>query len=48
MAFIINKEEANYLLSLKLRTNSKITIPGKLFKQSNKKEVNDLISNRVF
>jgi hypothetical protein len=46
--FIVNKEKIDLELALQLRTDSKITIPGKPFKVSDKKEIDTLIINGIF
>lgn len=42
------KEKDNYKLSLKLREDGVITSPGGPFKESDKKEIMDLITRSVF
>ncbi len=47
-AYIIAKERADYDLSLKLRKDSIITTPRKLFKLLDKKEIDALVTRGVF
>ena len=42
IAFIINKEQTDIALALKLQKEGKITTPKVLFKASTKQEVNGL------
>ena len=42
MAFIINKEQANIVLALKLQKEGKVITPKVLFKALTKQEVNSL------
>ena len=48
MTFIASREQANLELVFKLKKQNKITIPGLLFKESNKQEVDSLIGQDVF
>ena len=48
MTFIISKEQANIVLTLKLRKEGKITTPEVLFKALIKQEVNGLTRRGVF
>ena len=46
--YLIKKEEEDFALTIKLRNNSVINILSALFKASNQKEVDNLISYSVF
>ncbi|KAI0998700.1 hypothetical protein K3495_g9496 [Podosphaera aphanis] len=46
--FISTREVSDRELSIRLRTEGKITAPGDLFEISRKKETDDLITQRVF
>lgn len=47
-AFITRKEEDDFKLALKLRAEGAINTPGEPFKESDAKEINDLITQGVF
>ncbi len=47
-AYITAKEQADYGLLIKLRRQGIITTSGKLFKLSNRKEIDALVVRRVF
>ncbi len=47
-AYITIKKQADYELLIKLRRQGIITTSGKLFKLSNKKEIDALVIRRVF
>jgi hypothetical protein len=47
-AFIISKEKVDIELAYELKAAGKITTPGKLFKISDKTEIDALIINSVF
>jgi hypothetical protein len=48
MTFIASREQADLELALELRKQDKIIIPGLLFKESNRQEVDSLIGRGVF
>jgi hypothetical protein len=47
-SFITNKTESDLQLVLKLCSEGLITIPGSLFKISQKQEINSFIARKIF
>jgi hypothetical protein len=48
MSFMTGKEQADYELSLKLRKEGQITVPGRPFEASDRQEIDNLIDRGVF